>query len=109
MSLGSLSGLSFAFDSDGEYLALGDTFTGGNVDASISFSQSLANAGVTSSNGLIGTFSLTSGDTVEVRYEAPPTSSTPSPLPLMGGVLAFQTSRSLRKRISTGRPQTFSL
>lgn len=65
----------------------------------------LASFGFTTT-GLIGTWSLDSGDTITVSVTAPPSPSTsgvPAPLPLLGTGAAFSFSRRLRRRVGLGQ------
>lgn len=68
--------------------------------------KSLSTLGLSSTSGLLGTWTIGS-DSIEVWAGAKPTASSaaaPGPLPLLGAGAAFGYSRRLRSRLRGGRP-----
>ena len=64
--------------------------------------QTLAGLNLSATPGLLGTWTVGS-DSIEVRVgTAPPPSSVPGPLPLLGAAAAFAHSRRLRARVRAG-------
>jgi MYXO-CTERM domain-containing protein len=74
-----------------------------SINSSATFNgTTLAGLGFTTT-GLIGTWTLSNGETINVVIgdPSPPSAATPGPLPLLGAGAAFGWSRRLRKRITT--------
>jgi MYXO-CTERM domain-containing protein len=85
-------------------LRLPNTYVPGNaISGSGLFSgQTLAGLNLSATSGLLGTWTVGS-DSIEVRVgTAPPPSSVPGPLPLLGAAAAFAHSRRLRARVRAG-------
>ncbi|MCP9860140.1 MULTISPECIES: hypothetical protein [unclassified Cyanobium] len=85
-------------------LVLDSSYVQGNViNGSGLFSgQTLAGLNLSATPGLLGTWTVGS-DSIEVRVgTAPPPSSVPGPLPLLGAAAAFSHSRRLRARVRAG-------
>lgn len=81
--------------------------TGSNIDTTINFASPLsaASPGPIVGNGLIGTFSIGTVDTVNVYLDAPPSppptpSGVPAPLPILGASAAFGWARRMRVRLA---------
>ncbi|MEB3168373.1 MAG: hypothetical protein VKK97_06520 [Synechococcaceae cyanobacterium] len=65
--------------------------------------QSLATLGLSSTSGLLGTWTIGS-DSIEVRAKPASSSAVPGPLPLLGAGTAFAFSRRLRSRLRGAKP-----
>jgi len=91
---------SFAF---GTSLLLSSTYGQGSpiTGSGLISGQTLASLGLSSTSGLLGTWTVGS-DSIEVWAGAKPAATVPGPLPLFGAGVAFAYSRRLRARVRAG-------
>jgi hypothetical protein len=97
----SVSGIPTAFTGSGGEFLIDTTYTSNApIVSSATFNGvTLAGSGFTTT-GLIGTWTLSNFETINVVIGAP-SAAVPGPLPLFGAAAAFGWSRRLRKRIAT--------
>jgi MYXO-CTERM domain-containing protein len=100
----SVSGLHTALVGGAENFSIQSSYISStSINSSATFNgTTLAGLGFTTT-GLIGTWTLSNGETINVVIgnPSPPSAATPGPLPLLGAGAAFGWSRRLRKRITT--------
>jgi hypothetical protein len=102
----SVSGLSTGLVLGISRFVMDSAYTSGSpiVSGAIYAGKSLADLGLTSSSGTLGTWTLAgTGDTISINVvnPAPATPPVPGPLPVLGAGAAFGFSRHLRKRIKS--------
>ena len=102
-SASSVSGIGTLLFGTGSQFVIDPTYTSDDpiVSSATYNTSTLAGLGFTTT-GLIGTWTLSNSETINVVVGAPPSPSTavPGPLPLFGAAAAFGWSRRLRKRIT---------
>jgi len=108
-SFGSGSSVPLSYTGDlvvmsfGERLILSSSYIQGDpiTGTGLISGQTLASLGLSSTSGLLGTWTVGS-DSIEVWAGAKPAATVPGPLPLFGAGAAFAFSRRLRARLRQG-------